>query len=159
MKDDAAPVETTLQLHDFLPYRLAVLAKAVGAAFAKTYGERFGITNAQWRVMFALGRAPDCSASYVVEHAALDKVQVSRAVAGLIDLRLVARTQDPVDRRNSVLNMTTEGWRIYRQIVPEALAFEKNLVEGLSEAENAALNRALEKLLGQVRASPQQKEQ
>ncbi|MEK9678822.1 MAG: MarR family winged helix-turn-helix transcriptional regulator [Rhodospirillaceae bacterium] len=159
MKDDAAPVETTLQLHDFLPYRLAVLAKAVGAAFAKTYGERFGITNAQWRVMFALGRAPDCSASYVVEHAALDKVQVSRAVAGLIDLRLVARTQDPADRRNSVLNMTTEGWRIYRQIVREALAFEENLVEGLSEVENAALNRALEKLLGQVRASPQHKEQ
>ncbi len=159
MKDDAAPVETTLQLHDFLPYRLAVLAKAVGAAFSKTYGERFGITNPQWRVMFALGRAPDCSASYVVEHAALDKVQVSRAVAGLIEKGLVARSQDPADRRNSVLNMTPAGWRIYRQIVPEALAFEENLVEGLSDQENAALNSALEKLLERVRTSPQQQEQ
>ena len=86
MPDSLTTTDAPLLLQDFLPYRLAVLAKLVGAAFSQAYGERFGISNPQWRVLFALGRKPNCSASHVVQHAALDKVQVSRAVAGLIQM-------------------------------------------------------------------------
>jgi len=146
MPDSLSSKDSTLLLQDFLPYRLAVLAKIVGTAFSKAYGERFGITNPQWRVLFALGRKPDCSASYVVEHAALDKVQVSRAVAGLIEMGLVERQTDNTDRRNSVLNMTTAGRAIYDQIVPEALAFEASLIEELSDEEARLLDTLLKKL-------------
>ncbi len=143
---DSLPT-TDLLLQDFLPYRLAVLAKLVGAAFSKAYGERFGISNPQWRVLFALGRKPDCSASHVGQHAALDKVQVSRAVTALIEMDLVARQKDATDRRNSVLNMTARGRAIYDQIVPEALAFEASLLDGLSEAEARQLGSLLQNLV------------
>ena len=116
MSDRSLPRENTLQLQEFLPYRLAVLAKAVGLSFSKTYGEKFGITNQQWRVMFALARRANCSASFVVQHAALDKVQVSRAVTGLIGMNLVERRADDADRRHSVLNMTKKGWKNYDKI-------------------------------------------
>lgn len=152
MKDDAQNIEDTLLLHDFLPYRLAVLAKAVGGAFSKTYGEKFGISNPQWRVLFALGRRPNCTASYVVEHAALDKVQVSRAVAGLIKLKLVERQSSPGDRRNSLLNMTPKGRRIYDQIVPEALSFEDRLIAGVSPGDLRALDRCLSALMGRTKS-------
>ena len=147
MPDSLPPEDTKLLLQDYLPYRLAVLAKIVGSAFSKTYGAQFGISNPQWRVLFALGRKPNCSASYVVKHAALDKVQVSRAVAGLIKMGFVARQTDYTDRRNSVLNMTPSGQSIYNRILPEALAFEANFIGGLSSAETHQLDILLQKLL------------
>ena len=86
----------------------------------------------------------------MVQHAALDKVQVSRAVAGLIQMGLVARQIDAADRRNSVLNMTASGREIYDQIVPEALEFEANLKDGFSDAEAHQLDALLLKLVAKA---------
>ena len=146
MTENSSPEKNTLLLHDFLPYRLAVLAKIVGISLSKIYRERFGITNQQWRVIFALARQADCSASHIVHHAALDKVQVSRAVAGLIEKKLLERSADNIDRRNSILNLTIEGWKVYDQIAPEAIAFEARLKDSLDEREVALLDTLLSKL-------------
>ena len=146
MTEISSPEKNTLLLHDFLPYRLAVLAKIVGISLSKIYRERFGITNQQWRVIFALARQSDCSASHIVHHAALDKVQVSRAVAGLIEKKLLERSADNIDRRNSILNLTIEGWKVYDQIAPEAIAFEAQLKDSLDEREAALLDTLLSKL-------------
>ena len=146
MTEISSPKKNTLLLHDFLPYRLAVLAKIVGISLSKIYRERFGITNQQWRVIFALARQADCSASHIVHHAALDKVQVSRAVAGLIEKKLLERSADNIDRRNSILNLTIEGWKVYDQIAPEAIAFEARLKDSLDEREVALLDTLLSKL-------------
>ena len=143
----SSPEENTLLLHDFLPYRLAVLAKVVGISLSKIYRKKFGITNQQWRVIFALARQANCSASHIVHHAALDKVQVSRAVAGLIEKKLLERSADNFDRRNSILNLTTEGWKVYDQIAPEAIAFEARLKGSLDEREAALLDTLLSKLM------------
>ena len=150
MSDRPLPRENTLQLQEFLPYRLAVLAKAVGLSFSKTYRKKFGITNQQWRVMFALARRANCSASFVVQHAALDKVQVSRAITGLIGMNLVERRANHADRRHSVLNMTNKGWKIYDKIVPEAVAFEAKLKDALDEREVKDLDILLSKLTGKA---------
>tara|TARA_B100000586_G_scaffold131779_1_gene95300 strand:+ start:97 stop:552 length:456 start_codon:yes stop_codon:yes gene_type:complete len=138
--------KTTLLLHDFLPYRLAVLAKTVGICLSKAYEEKFGITNQQWRTMFSIARKANCSASYVVKHAALDKVQVSRALAGLIEMGLVKRKSSNSDRRNSVLKLTKKGWQIYEQIVPKALEFEAALIGSLDDKEANYLHTILSKL-------------
>ena len=147
MSEASLPDENTIPLHAFLPYRLAVLAKSVGISLSRTYSEKFGISNQQWRVIFALARQANCSASYVVHHAALDKVQVSRAVAGLIEMALIKRSADNADRRNSVLNLTNKGWKIYKQIAPEAMAFEAKLKDALNEQETAELDLILSKLM------------
>ena len=147
MTEISSPEKNTLLLHDFLPYRLAVLAKIVGISLSKIYRERFGITNQQWRVIFALARQADCSASHIVHHAALDKVQVSRAVAGLIEKKLLKRSADNIDRRNLILNLTIEGWKVYDQIAPEAVAFEASLKGSLDEREAAELDTLLSKLM------------
>ena len=151
MRNGAPKDPESFHLEDFIPYRLAVLAKAVSTAFAKTYAERFGITIPQWRVMSAIGRAPNCSASSIVEHTALDKVQVSRAVAGLIDIGHVERRADEKDRRNSVPNFTKQGLDIYEQIVPAGRAFEERLMSVMSSADIAELDHLIDKLMSQVK--------
>ena len=138
-------------LESFIPYRLAVLAKSVSTAFSKTYAERFGITIPQWRVMAAIGREQDCTASSIVEHAAMDKVQISRAVSVLIEVGHIESRLDDNDRRNSVLSFTAQGREIYEKIVPTGRAFEKKLMSVMTLDDIVTLDRLLKKLSGQAK--------
>ena len=82
---------------------MALLAESVSTAFSKNYAEQFGITIPQWSVMAAIGRDPHCKASSIVEHTAMDKVQVSRAVSGLMVMGHLKSHLDENDRRSTVL--------------------------------------------------------
>jgi len=135
-----------LHLEAFMPYRLAVLATLVSDSFSTTYGDRFGLTIPQWRVMAAVGHSPGSSASKICTYANLDKVQVSRAVAELVQRGLVRRDIDETDRRNMMLSFTAKGWRIYEDIVPVAREYEKRLLDGLSDTERSELDRLITKL-------------
>lgn len=138
-------------LEEFIPYRLAVLAKSVSTAFSKTYAERFGISIPQWRVMAAIGREPNCTASSIVEHAAMDKVQVSRAVSALMEMGHLKSKLDSKDRRNAVLSFTAKGQKIYNQIVPTGRQFESKLMSVMNEDELAKLDHFLKKLASQAK--------
>src|SRR3546814_16183839 len=72
-----------LTLERFLPYRLSVITNRISGALSRHYAARFGISIPEWRVIANLGRYPGLSANQVAERSAMDKVTVSRAVAGL----------------------------------------------------------------------------
>jgi len=135
-----------MALERFLPYRLSVLSNTVSRAISREYQQQFGLSIPQWRVMAVLGRFPDLSANEVAEKTAMDKVMVSRAVASLLDDGRLERQTDPRDRRRSVLRLSAEGRAIYRRIVPQALGYEARLLQALSPAERAALDRILDRL-------------
>ena len=151
MKNKTHNLTSDFTLEDFIPYRLAVLAKSVSTAFSKTYAERFGISIPQWRVMAAIGREPNCTASSIVEHAAMDKVQVSRAVSGLIKMDLLKKKLDKKDRRNAVLSFTKQGQEIYNQIVPTGREFESRLMSVMNEEEQENIDKLLKKLASQAK--------
>src|SRR5215470_10422573 len=85
------PNDTDFQLERFLPYRLSVLANLASRALARLYSARFGLSVAEWRVIAHLSRFAPVSANDVATRAAMDKVQVSRAVARLTAKALVER--------------------------------------------------------------------
>lgn len=135
-----------LDLEHFLPYRLSVLSNRVSAAIAQAYSERFGLVITQWRVMAVIGRYPDLSAGEVAQRTGMDKVAVSRAVAGLLEDGRLERDTHGDDRRRSVLRLSAEGERVYREIVPHALEFEARLLGGMPPAERELLFRLLDRL-------------
>lgn len=141
-----------LVLEDFLPYRLSVLANTVSRALARQYQQRFGLSVPQWRVMAVLGRFPDLSATEVAEKTAMDKVMVSRAVAGLLDDGRLERRTDSDDRRRSVLRLSPKGREVYERIVPLARDYEARLIKSLDQGEFDALDRAIEQLIATGRA-------
>ncbi|MAV88499.1 MAG: MarR family transcriptional regulator [Rhodospirillaceae bacterium] len=134
------------KLENFIPYQLAVVAESVSKAFSKTYAKRFGITIAQWRVLAAVGRESNCTASSIVEHTAMGKVQVSRAVSILIDKGYIKSRVDSRDRRNSILAFTNKGRSIYIQIIPAGITFERELIKIFTKEEIQQLNHLLSKL-------------
>jgi DNA-binding MarR family transcriptional regulator len=140
----------TLELDRFLPYRLSVLSNTVSTAIAGAYHERFGLTIPEWRVMAVLANTPDLSAAEVAQRTAMDKVAVSRAVASLLKHRRIARQMARTDRRRSLLQLAPAGRRVYAQVVPFALAYERALIATLSAQERATLDRAIRILLGRA---------
>ena len=150
--DATAEAPARLELDRFLPYRLSVLTNRVSDAIAREYSERFDLTIPEWRVMAVLGNAPGLSASEVAAKTAMDKVQVSRAVASLAEARRVTRRADPEDGRITRLALSANGKAIYDEIVPLALELEARLMATLTADERASLDRIMAKLARQIAA-------
>ena len=135
-----------LELESFLPYRLSVLSNTVSDAIASLYSARFRLTIPEWRVMAVIGRYPGLSAAQVAERTAMDKVAVSRAVSRLTRAGRLNRRTAAADRRRSELTLSATGRRVYRQVVPLAQAFERDLLAALNPAEMQTLRALLGKL-------------
>lgn len=143
---DRPAAHEVLELERFLPYRLSVLSNHVSQTIANAYAERFGIGITEWRVIAVLGRYPELSANGVADRTAMDKVAVSRAVARLLRRGLIEREMHGSDRRRSVLQLSEAGYRVYDEVVPLALGYERDLLARLDDGERAMLDRLLTKL-------------
>ncbi|MDG4877447.1 MarR family transcriptional regulator [Mesorhizobium sp. WSM4935] len=128
-----------LALESFLPYRLYRLADTVSREFSRIYKERHGLTRPEWRTLSGLGERGTMTATELGEQSAMHKTKVSRAVAELERRRWLTRTPDENDRRVEHLMLTKAGLAAYREMVPLAKAFERELVARLSEEERAAI--------------------
>ena len=147
MANSAAEIaRRRLDLAQFLPYRLSVLSNRVSSAIARTYSARFDLSIPEWRVTAVLGGADGLSARDVAERTAMDKVQVSRAIARLVSKKRVQRLADRSDARVTRLSLSAKGRDIYDEIAPLALALEDILVDALSAADRATLDRIMTKL-------------
>jgi DNA-binding MarR family transcriptional regulator len=139
-----------LALRDFLPYRIAVLARGISVSLGRKYQRDLSITIPEWRLIAHLAEVGTCSSGEICARTAMDKAKVNRAVMRLVAAGLVLAGTSSRDRRVNALRLTARGQRVYEQIVPMALDHERSLVEPLSETELRELMRILGKLQSQV---------
>jgi len=144
-------MDAELNLEDFLPYRLSVLSHTISTTIAKVYEKKFGVSIPEWRVIAILGRFPGLSAVEVADRTMLDKVAVSRAVTKLIKNGRIDRQFADADRRRSILKLSEEGQNVHDEIAPLALAFEHDLLQGISTEDYDAFNSVVERLLAKAR--------
>jgi DNA-binding MarR family transcriptional regulator len=137
-------------LPDFLPYRMSVTTNRVSHAFAALYQREFGISIPEWRALAVIGSFAPLSSNEVCERTQMDKTKVSRAIAGLIRRSLAERKTHGADQRLIQLNLTAEGRRVLRAIVPKARALERQITTGFSAREIALLNEFLDRLAQSV---------
>ncbi len=140
-----------LKLENFMPYRLSVLSNTISTTVARAYDKRFKVSIPEWRVIAILGRFPGLSAVEVAERTMMDKVAVSRAVTKLIKKGRIDREFADADKRRSILNLSEDGKKLHDEIAELALAFERDLLEGLSEEELEQLNKIMERLMARAR--------
>ena len=139
-----------LILEKFMPYRLARLSSTVSSTIARVYDKEFGLSIPEWRVIAILGRFPGLSAVEVAEQTFLDKVAVSRAVTKLLKSGRIDREFADADRRRSILNLSEKGREVHDGVAKLALEFEKNLLDGLDEAEIEKFDKVMDKLLARA---------
>jgi DNA-binding MarR family transcriptional regulator len=146
--DVVAPeAETSLILERFLPYRLAVLAHTMSRELSGVYGERFGLSIPDWRILANLGRFGPLYAGELAERSSMDKPKVTRGLQRLEAGGLLRRAIDADDRRQVRLALTRRGQSVFREIAALALDWERQFLAPLADSERKALNRILTKLM------------
>jgi DNA-binding MarR family transcriptional regulator len=137
----------TLDLDRFLPYLVNVLASRLSRELAGVYEARFGISIPEWRVIAHLSQNRNVSVREIHERVDMDKAKVSRAAARLEALGIIEKKVNGEDRRLLELRLTKKGRKMFEEIEPLALAYEREVLSGLSQDERASLRAAVVKLL------------
>ena len=143
-----------LDVHRSPVFRLLLLVNLTARPFASLFERRHQLSLVEWRTMLTLAAEPDLPAAAVADRLGLDKMAVSRAVAGLERRGRVRRLPDPADGRRALLALTDAGWALYRLIAPFGRDRENALLAELDEAERVQLDRILGKLIRAARALP-----
>lgn len=138
-----------LNLNTFFPYQFSVLAQQVTQFIAQIY-ETFGLTKMEWRVIATIGYHHEISARDICKFTHLDKMQVSRAINKLIKSELLIQQTSAEDRRKNLLNLTTKGDSLYKEIIPLVEAQEEKLLDGLTTKEQELLKEITIKLSSQL---------
>jgi DNA-binding MarR family transcriptional regulator len=106
-----------------------------------------GVTGGQVSLLFQISRNRGVG---VRDLAALERMSPA-AMSGYVDrlerAGLVAKTQDPTDRRRQGLSITNEGERVLRSVKSRRTAWLAARLERLSPEELQALDAAVEPLL------------
>ena len=78
-------------IRDILSYRIHRLANALSRGAALRYRKEFDVSLMEWRIIALLGSFAPMTLKALSQQSGLDKSLASRAVAGLVDRRLVLR--------------------------------------------------------------------
>jgi len=143
---EAARWRQPLRLHDLTLYRLARLSAVAGSMVVKLCEGRFGITRREWRLVVALADAGPQASSVLAECAELDRARTSRALALLIDKRLVRRDASAPGGRGAQLRLTDAGLALHAALWPEVARINRELLEALGDQDVAQFESALARL-------------
>jgi DNA-binding MarR family transcriptional regulator len=136
-------MESNFALNDFLPFRLNVLAQTVSERLSAIYASKFNLDIPQWRILANLASRGDMTAQDIARITYSHKSTVSRAVQELENRGLIARKVSSADKRSFTLALTSEGRRMFRQLLPLVLEFERKLMASISDADARALLKGL----------------
>ncbi len=139
-------------LEEFVPYRLAVLARDVSRSLATVYSERFGLSIAEWRVLAVLAHFGAMPAGLVAERSSQDKPKVTRALQRLSARKLVTRRTDAADRRAVEVALTAKGREVFEKAAALAMDWEQSVLKALTPEQRRAFALAIDALGKRVKA-------
>ena len=130
-------MKKSLELDRFLPYRLNVVAATLSFLFEERVLQSSRVSFPQWRILGVLGSEGPTAQQNFVKRSKMDKISISRAVNGLIEMGAVVSTESTDDRRARILQLTDDGRRLYKELASEALEVDEEVVKlaGLPDAE------------------------
>ena len=106
----------------------------------------FGITPGQARALGVLKRHGGMRLNELSDHLRIAPRSTTEVIDALEDHGLAARSPDPLDRRATLVALTTEGARIAAAVGSARSAQAEAFFSRLSEADHDALTRILRSL-------------
>jgi DNA-binding MarR family transcriptional regulator len=132
--------------------RLMVLANLLKRGAILRYKRLAGLSSVEFGLVASLGRRPPMSVVRLAEAVGQDKGQISRALAGLVARKLVARAVNPRDNREVLVSLTRSGLAAHDAIVAGALERNQRLLEQLDPADIAMLLGHIDRLTRKAEA-------
>ena len=143
LEDDAME---QFELRDFFPYQVRVFYTEVTSAVAQIYQEQHDMSAAEWRCLAILNGGEEMTAADIVIASSMDKVTVSRALSKLGTRDWVTLTHNRQDGRSKLIQLSTSGKAILRDLMPKILEVEARLLDGLSENQIRQFQETLAKI-------------
>jgi len=140
VEDHALPLPSYLS---YLLYQTEQHRRAMAADLLA----RHGLTFAKWVAMISLRRFGDLSMTRLAKLSATDRTTLTRSVDSLIVEGLVLRETSPSDRRIVVIRLTDMGRALLARIRAEIRPLNRDVCANLTSDEQAAMTRALRKML------------
>lgn len=145
--DDAGESIQTLSFSRSPTVLLNFAANRFTRAAARHYQAKFGIGAMDWRMLVMLTRRPGATITETSNTIGIDKGAVSRAVARLAEKGLVEKGELHSNGRSRGWWLTAQGSAMHAQILKEALARQRVLLDGYSEEEIKAFCNMLSRFL------------
>jgi DNA-binding MarR family transcriptional regulator len=109
--------------------------------------ERFGLSRAEFVVIYSLGLLDGVTASEIATSTAFPKNTLSRAVNRIAKLGLIRRSEGENDRRQQNLALTPQGQAILDEAMPRFVALEAEMLAPLSLVEQETLSALMAKVV------------
>lgn len=138
--------QDSLILDEYVPYRLAVASSAVSTLISTLYDSLYGLKIPEWRLIVVLREDGPSTQQALVKRAGMDKVTISRAAQALAKRRLITRAPHEHDGRSHHLILTSEGERLFADVAPAAVEYEKLMLADFSPEEIAIMKRLLRRV-------------
>lgn len=113
-------------------------------------GTPFELSHMENKVLAFFARHPGATQSDLVQQSGRDKAQLTRLIRGLRDKGLLEARVDDKDRRSTLLQLTSEGKRIHRNLQAQGARLNALAVEGLTEEECRRLLGMLARVRGNL---------
>jgi MarR family transcriptional regulator for hemolysin len=111
---------------------------------------RYHLTTQQFWVLVAIDEHPGCSLRELAAQLRMDEPTASRLVATLMRRKLAQIKGDAADRRRAHIYLRASGTALGQELRTLATAVRAAVIKGLSHSEQAALRRALRKVIANM---------
>ncbi len=115
-------------------------------AYDDAHIRQLGLTMPQFDVIATLGNTPGMMMSQLAEKTLVTKGTLTGIVDRLEQKGLVRREVPPDNRRSFIVLLTPAGQQLFDEIFPTHIAYLKERLQPLSEAEMTALQSSLHRL-------------
>lgn len=109
--------------------------------------EQFGLSRAEFVVIYSLGIMDGVTASQIATSTAFPKNTLSRAVNRIARLGLIQRFAVEADRRQQHLRLTPKGRALLEQALPRFVGLEAEMLAPLTLVEQETLSALMAKVV------------
>src|SRR5882762_4675253 len=113
----AANDEELAPITAMMSSRLMVLANLLKRGAILRYKRLAGLSSVEFGLVASMGRRRPMSVISLAEAVGMDKGQISRALAGLVSRKLVAKAANPNDSREVLVSLTRTGLAAHDALV------------------------------------------
>lgn len=144
-------------MSDSIGFLIADVARGMRRRFDER-ARAIGVTRPQWRVLVTLARKEGIQQAALAERLEVEPITLCRMIDRLTEADLVERRADPADRRAWNIYLTDRARPLLDRLHGVADDVFATALEGVGDAEQVALIATLERIRGNLSASPSTRE-
>ena len=121
------------------------ISRAIGASFGSVWME-LDLSMAQFKTLLTLSNAGALPIGQIAEILGVGQPTASHLVDRLVQIQLVVRTEDPLDRRRTLAQLSAQGVELAERLRQVRLEPLKRWLAQLDDTALAALRQGLQAL-------------